>query len=225
MEAKNKEIEQFAYIVSHDLREPLTSMMGYLQLLQEDFSPNLTSDAQELLMAVNETANRMDTLIRDILGYSREGKEKEKQSVDTSTLVQQVLSDLSLKIGETKATFEIKQLPKVQAFSTELKSVLQNLISNALKFCKPNVSPIIKISAVKLKHGWQFNIADNGIGIPKGEEIRIFNIFQRLHREEYLGTGIGLASCKKIVEHHNGRIWVETKLGVGSTFSFTILDS
>ena len=225
LEAKNKEIEQFAYIVSHDLREPLTSMMGYLQLLQEDFSPNLTSDAQELLMAVNETANRMDTLIRDILGYSREGKEKEKQSVDTSTLVQQVLSDLSLKIGETKATFEIKQLPKVQAFSTELKSVLQNLISNALKFCKPNVSPIIKISAVKLKHGWQFNIADNGIGIPKGEEIRIFNIFQRLHREEYLGTGIGLASCKKIVEHHNGRIWVETKLGVGSTFSFTILDS
>ena len=225
LEAKNKEIEQFAYIVSHDLREPLTSMMGYLQLLQEEFSSNLSSDGQELLVAVNETANRMDILIRDLLDYSREGKEKDKQLVDTSILVQQVLSDLSLKIRETKATFEIDELPKLHAYPTELKSVFQNLISNALKFCKLDVPPVIKITAVKLKYGWQFNIADNGIGIPKGEEIKVFDIFQRLHREEYLGTGIGLASCKKIVEHHNGRIWVESKLGESSTFSFTILNS
>lgn len=225
LEAKNKEIEQFAYIVSHDLREPLTSMKGYVQLLQEEFTNDLHPDAQELINAVNETANRMDVLIHDLLGYSSEGKEKTKQLINVRTLVDQALSDLSVKIEETKAIFEIGKLPTLHAYPTELKSVFQNLISNAVKFCKPSTKPLIKINAHKIENGWQFFIVDNGIGIPKGEELKVFKIFQRLHREEYLGTGIGLASCKKIIEHHNGRIWVESELGKGSCFYFTVLNN
>ncbi len=225
LEAKNKKIEQFAYIVSHDLREPLTSMKGYMQLLQDNFTNNLSTDAQELLSATIETAQRMDKLIHDLLGYSKEGKEKEKESVDITKIVQQVLADLSIRVQESQATFKIGKLPVLSGYPTELKSVFQNLISNALKFRKLTINPIIEIYANKLKSEWQFSVVDNGIGIPKKEALKIFDVFHRLHGNEYTGTGIGLASCKKNVEHHDGRIWVESKLGEGSHFYFTISTS
>lgn len=223
LEAKNKNIEQFAYIVSHDLREPLTSMKGYMQLLQEDFTSNLSADAQELLSATIETAERMDELIHDLLGYSREGKEKEKELVDITKILHQVLADLSIQIQRSQAIFKISQLPVVSAYPTEIKSIFQNLISNALKFRRPTIKLEIEISAKKLKNGWRFSVIDNGIGIPEGEVQKVFDVFHRLHGDEYNGTGIGLASCKKIVEHHEGRIWVESILGEGSHFYFTVL--
>ena len=223
IEAKNKEIEQFAYIVSHDLREPLTSMKGYLQLLIEDFSNNLSLDAKDLLGAVIQTANRMDVLMHDLLGYSIEGREEEKQIVVVEEIVNQVLADLSIPIQETQAILKVGILPTLNAYPAELKSVFTILISNALKFRNLNTIPVIEIKADQLKNKCRFLVADNGIGIPKGETKRIFNVFQRLYREEYIGTGIGLAICKKIVEHHNGQIWVESKLGEGSDFYFTVL--
>lgn len=222
LEAKNKEIEQFAYVVSHDLREPLTSMKGYLQLLIEDFSKKLSPDAQDMLSAVIQTANRMDVLIHDLLGYSKEGKEEVKQAVDVTEIVNQVLSDLKEQIQENQAILKVGKLPTLSVYPTELKSVFQILISNALKFRKLDSVPLIEIKAKNLKNKWQFLVADNGIGIPKGKQQRIFKIFQRLYREEYLGTGMGLASFKKIIEHHNGQVWVESELGEGSSFYFTI---
>jgi len=224
LKAQSEDMEQFAYIVSHDLREPLASMIGYIRLLQESFAEKLPADAQELLAATVETATRMDSLIHHLLDYSKEGQTKNKQLVNTSQLIEKVLFDLSAIISENQAVFEINKLPNLYAYSTELKSVFQNIISNAIKFRKPDVCPQIKIDCKAIEQGWEFRIKDNGIGIPTSEKQKIFNIFQRVHREKYNGTGIGLASCKKIVEHHNGKIWVESELGSGSCFYFTILD-
>ena len=222
LEAKSKEMEQFAYIASHDLREPLTTIKGYLALLKEEFLEQMPKDAQDILQFTIERTNRMDKLIHGLLDYSRLSQVKELASIDCNEIMQEVLADLSASIQQNAVQFELPSLPTLQAHPLELKQLFQNIISNAIKFRRPNILPKISIQCKPIPKGWQFQISDNGIGIEQSQKDRIFYIFQRLHREEYEGTGIGLANCKKIVELHNGEIWVESKLGEGSTFHFTI---
>lgn len=168
-------------------------------------------------------SERMKTLIRDLLDYSRIGRKIELTDIDCNLLVKEVVADLDTSIKEANATIHIEPLPQLKGYSTELKLLFQNLLSNALKFHHKNVDPVIAISAIKKDDHWQFAIADNGIGIEDKFKERIFVIFQRLHvQSEYDGSGIGLAHCKKIVELHHGTIWVESTPGQGSTFYFTI---
>lgn len=223
LEAKSKEMEQFAYITSHDLREPLTTLKGYLSLLLEEFSADMSEDAKDILQFSIEGANRMDELIHGLLGYSRLSQVKTLETVDCNKIIRDVLADLSVSIAKNDVTFDIMPLPIIQGYPLEVKLLFQNLISNAIKFRKKEQNPIIKISHQVTSSGWQFQLADNGIGIEDSENERIFHIFQRLNKQDYEGTGIGLANCKKIVELHNGEIWVESELGKGSTFYFSIL--
>jgi len=222
LETKTKEMEQFSYIVSHDLREPLATMKGYLNLLLEEFSEEMPEDAQAILQFSVDGANRMDDLIHGLLNYSRLSQVKELVRLDCKEIITTVLADLSATITKNKATFEIDDLPTLLGYPVEIKQLFQNLISNSIKFRKEIIPPIIQISSEKVKYGWAFKVKDNGIGIHESERERVFQIFQRLNKD-YEGTGIGLANCKKIVELHNGEIWITSKLGEGSTFNFTIL--
>ncbi|MEM1121178.1 MAG: PAS domain S-box protein [Bacteroidota bacterium] len=223
LEAKSKEMEQFAYIASHDLREPLTTIKGYLELVVEEFAADFPTDARQLLNLALGSANRMDALIHGLLDYSRLGRDRSLEKVDSNELWTTVLEDLSLKIETSKAQITNDSLPVLLAYPLELKLLLQNLLSNAIKFAQPNQPPRIHLGFKKIGDGWQFSLKDNGIGIPESEQKHIFFIFQRLYRNNIEGTGIGLANCKKIAELHRGDIWVDSKLGKGSTFHFTIL--
>ncbi|MEM1121471.1 MAG: PAS domain-containing protein [Bacteroidota bacterium] len=223
LEAKSKEMEQFAYIASHDLREPLTTMKGYLALLYEEFANKMPTDAKHIIEFSLERAERMDQLIHGLLDYSRLSKVKEIELVDASKTVSDVIADLSVTVIKNEVTFDVQPLPTLAAYPLEFKLLFQNLISNAIKFSKKGIPPVIKIWWKQVQRGWEFFLEDNGIGIEENEQERIFYIFQRLHKQGYEGTGIGLANCKKIVELHNGEIKVTSKMGEGSTFSFTIL--
>jgi PAS domain S-box-containing protein len=223
IEAKNKELEQFAYIASHDLREPLQSISSFIQLIASDYSDNIDEIGQESIKYIMEAITRMKNLVQGLLDYSRLGKEAELTELDCNKIVEDVLTDLSFSIIESKAEFDIGILPVLYGFDVELRLLFQNLIGNAIKFRKKNTIPQITISAEKTKHEWTFKISDNGIGIHPDYFHKIFTIFQRLHRrEEYKGTGIGLAHCRKIVDLHHGDIWVESEPDKGSTFYFTI---
>jgi len=219
----NEELQQFAYVASHDLQEPLRMVASYTQLLAKRYKGKLDQDADEFIGYAVDGANRMQRLIRDLLEYSRVGSEtKSFEHTDCELVLQQVMSNLSASIHEHQARITHDELPTVLANPVLLTQVFQNLIGNALKF-HGETSPIIHVGAKVLSNGWEFSIRDNGIGIPPDQLHRIFSIFQRLHsREEYPGTGIGLALCKRIVEKHGGTIWVESEQGKGSTFSFTI---
>jgi len=222
LEQKNKELGQFAHIVSHDLKEPLNSLAGLLGLLENECEGKLDEKAKEIFSLISKSTARMKNLIRDILDYSSIGQEKEKTYVDCNKLVEDIKEDLQTIIKETNASIEFGDLPVVKGYPTELRLLFQNLISNAIKFCKPGVAPKIIISA-KEQNGWTFAIQDNGIGIADANQEKIFAIFKRLHsRSEIDGTGIGLTHCKKIVELHKGKIWVDSRPGKGSTFCFTI---
>lgn len=222
LEAKSKEMEQFTYIASHDLREPLTNITGYLNLLIEEFADQMPEDAQHILQFTSEAAGRMDELIHGLLDYSRLGRVRELEQVACQAVLKDVLADLSGKISRLKAQIKIDALPIIPAYQLELKLLFQNLIGNALKFAKAGTTPNIHISVTKIEDGWQFCVKDEGIGIPESEKEKIFFIFQRLHKQDFEGTGIGLANCKKIADLHNGTIWVESALGQGSAFYFTI---
>ena len=221
--SSNEEVEQFAYIASHDLQEPLRTVTNYIELLQTEYKGKLDTDADEYLDIIKGATVRMQALIKDLLSYSRIGKEKNKTVVDCNILLREVMNDIFTSIKENKAKINFEQLPILNGYSSGLKSLFQNLISNSLKFRKSDTHPIINIVVRDEDREWLFSINDNGIGINKKYFDKLFIIFQRLHnREEYPGTGIGLAQCKKIVELHGGRIWVESEPGNGSTFYFTI---
>lgn len=221
----NAELAQFAYIASHDLQEPLRMVSNYLQLIDHRYRGQLDNDADEFIDYAVDGAMRMQQLIRDLLAYSRVGTRGQAFSrVDTRQLVEQVLDDLQVTIHDRQATVTVGALPQVLGDTTQLGQLWQNLISNALKFCDTG-APAIEISTTfePTTREWIFAVRDNGIGIEAEYFERIFLIFQRLHtRNEYPGTGIGLAICKKIVERHGGRIWVESQPGVGTVFYFTI---
>lgn len=223
LERKNRELEQFAYVASHDLQEPLRTTTSFVRLLNEKYKGRLDEEADQVLQYMVEGSERMKVLIRDLLDYSRIGRKIELTDIDCNTILKEVLADLDIAIKESNATIHIGPLPQLKGYSTELKLLFQNLLSNALKFRRKNIDPEIHISATSNNDHWQFAIRDNGIGLEDKFRERIFVIFQRLHvQSEYAGSGIGLAHCKKIVELHNGTIWVESTPGQGSTFYFTI---
>lgn len=219
----NAELEQFAYVASHDLQEPLRIVSGYLELLMKRYRGKLDQDADEFVGFIMDATQRMQRLIRDLLAYSRVITHGQlQQPTDIDEALDRALANLLMPIEETGAVITRDPLPTLPADAGQMSQLFQNLISNALKFHNQTL-PKIHISAEQKGDYWQFSVRDNGIGIDAEYAERIFVLFQRLHtREEYPGTGIGLAICKKIVERHGGRIWVESSAGKGATFYFTL---
>jgi PAS domain S-box-containing protein len=223
LERKNRELEQFAYVASHDLQEPLRTIGSFVDLLGKQYKGRLDDHADKYMNYIVQSSDRMKVLIKDLLDYSRLGREKDARQVNCNSIVEQVKADLNMVIKDNQAEIKAGALPVIAAYPTELKLLFQNLVSNSIKFRKPDVSPQVEITASKENGHWQFAFRDNGIGIEPQHVDKIFVIFQRLHnRTSYEGSGIGLAHCKKIVELHGGTIWVKSELGIGSTFYFTI---
>jgi signal transduction histidine kinase len=223
LKRSNADLEQFAYVASHDLQEPLRMVSGFTGLLKRRYGGKLDADADEYIEFAVGGANRMQALINDLLSYSRVGREEvAAKAVDTQAALDQALANLQSAIADRSAMVSCGQLPTVWANHGMLVRLFQNLISNALKFCKAE-RPIVRIQAEPRGGDWVFSVVDNGIGIDPQYKDRIFLIFQRLHKQsEYPGTGIGLAVCKRIVERNGGRIWLESEPGKGTTFFFTL---
>lgn len=223
LKQKNIELEQFAYVVSHDLQEPLRTVSGFVDLLRRHYKGKEDEVSGRYINYITEASQRMRNLVKDLLDYSRLGRERKLGQIDCNEVVREALSDLAIAIRECQAKVNIEALPVISGYRTEIKQLFQNLISNSLKFRKPNETPVIALWAEDDQDFWKFTIRDNGIGINKKHWDRIFVIFQRLHlKNEYDGTGIGLAHCKKIVELHEGKIWLESTPGKGTDFFFTI---
>jgi len=227
LEETNRELEQFAYVASHDLREPLRMISSFATLLERSLGKNLNADQQEYFGFIRDGAKRMNQLILDLLELSRVGRtENTMENVDLKEMVEIALLNLSVAIAETKATINLPPtMPSVTCAPREMSRVFQNLIANAIKYSDKSRPPQIDIRAERDAAGWRIIIDDNGIGIPPDQAERVFQIFQRLHGKNAYGggTGIGLAVCKKIAERHNGKIWTEPNpTGVGSRFIFTI---
>jgi len=219
----NVELARFAYIASHDLQEPLRTVQSFAQLLERDCDGKLPSSAQESLGFITDAVQRMRTLINDLLAYSRVGSQGAAFGpADCKEICASLLENLKVSIESSQAEITVEPLPVVIGDATQLGQVFQNLLGNAIKF-RGKRTPRIHVSAREAASEWVFSVTDNGIGIAPEYFERIFIIFQRLHTiEEYSGTGIGLAICKKIAERHGGRIWVESIVGEGSTFHFSI---
>jgi PAS domain S-box-containing protein len=219
----NEELQMFAYIASHDLQEPLRMVTSYLQLLNRKYAEQFDDEANEYIFFAVDGAKRMHQLINDLLAYSRIGtRGKELTEVDAQEVLNNVLRLMQFSISDNPATVTFDALPIVQADGSQLSQLFQNLISNAIKF-QNDTPPVIHISVEKQEGVWLFSVKDNGIGIDPQSSTRIFDVFQRLHnRDTYPGTGIGLAICKKIVERHGGKIWVQSQPTMGATFYFTL---
>ena len=219
----NEELERFAYVASHDLQEPLRKVAGFTSLLQRRYKGRLDKDADEMIQYAVDGATRMQALIRDILAYSRVGSsELDLKDVEVGALLELVVSDLSEKIKEEKAQVTWDGLPTVFADAGQVRQVLQNLLENSIKYRDPKRRPKITVSAERDGRMWRFAVSDNGVGIPADKLSEVFGIFRRLHGSEVPGTGIGLALAKKAVERHGGKIWVQSRVGKGSTFFFTL---
>ena len=219
----NRELEQFAYVASHDLQEPLRMVASYVQLLARRYQGRLGAEADEFIAFAVDGATRMQTLINDLLAYSRVGtRGKPPAHADAEAALSHALVHLKVAVEESGAAVTHAGLPEVLADDTQLIQLFQNLVGNAIKFRGPE-TPRVHVSAERQDGVWRFAVRDNGIGIDPQYFERIFAIFQRLHtRAEYPGTGICLAVCKKIVERHGGRIWVESRSGQGATFYLTL---
>lgn len=226
LEESNERLEQFAYAASHDLQEPLRMISSYLRLLEGRYGDALDEDGEEFLEFAVDGADRMREMIDALLEYARvETRGEPFEPVDLDKVLDEVLADLQVSIEESDAEIRSDQLPQVEGDASQLRQVFQNLLSNAITY-SGDEPPQIDVSATQRGPNWVISIRDNGIGIDPDDQDRVFTVFDRLHsREEYEGTGIGLALCKRIIERHGGEIWVESDPGEGSTFSFTIPDS
>ncbi len=223
LQRSNEDLQQFAYVCSHDLQEPLRVISNYTQLLARRYSDQLDQDAKDFIEFTVDATKRMQELINDLLLYSRvDTKGKEFVSTDCNQTVAMAMANLKVAIDESGAQVHCAQLPAVEADGSQILQVFQNLIGNAIKF-RSTDAPVVTISAEETSKSWTFAVKDNGQGFDMKYGDRIFVIFQRLHTKEmYPGSGIGLAVCKKIVERHGGAIWVESEPGKGTTFRFTM---
>ncbi|HLP22249.1 MAG TPA: ATP-binding protein, partial [Chitinophagales bacterium] len=223
LERANQELERFVYVASHDLQEPLRTISNYTGLLEKGYASQLDDTANKYLSRTLRAASRMRTLIRDLLELSRIGRDAQFTQVDTTEIIKETIAQLNAAIEESHTKITYTGLPVLTGNEVELKLLFQNLVSNAIKFRKAEGTPEINVSAVDRGTHYLFAFADNGIGIEEQYKERIFIVFQRLHgKDEYAGTGIGLATCQKIVTLHKGEIWVKSTPGLGSTFYFTI---
>ncbi len=224
LKRSNKELEQFAYIASHDLNEPLRMIASYLQLIERRMKGHLDGEIKEFMDFALDGAARMRALIDGLLEFSRVGRRGEPQDgIDLNQLVSAVLADLKSAIDEAGAVVTVDPLPCVRGVESELRRTFQNLIGNALKFHAKDRPPTIHVGAIGKGNVWEFQVSDNGIGIDAKHFEQIFQMFKRLHgQSEYPGTGLGLALSKRIVDTHGGRIWIESEPGKGSTFHFTL---
>lgn len=220
----NADLEQFAYSASHDLQEPLRTVKIFSELLASRAREKLDGEALEFLDNVISGATRMEALIRDLLIYARTTRiETPTEPADANRSIEAALANLRGAAAETGAIIEFEPLPTLPVHSTQLEVLFQNLISNAIKYRRSGVTPVVRITSKRVNARWLFSVSDNGIGIESEHKEQIFGLFKRLHTSDtYSGTGIGLALCRRIVERHNGRIWVESKFGEGSSFYFTL---
>jgi len=223
MENKNKQLNQFAYIASHDLQEPLRTVDNFIALFEEDYGEQLDGEAATYFEFIKGATARMKSLITGLLNYSRLGRSGTRSKIDLTQLIKEINIDLNNRIEERGATITNDTLPTVYGYPVELRQLFVNLISNAIKFTPPERAPKIHISVSDSKLYYTFQISDNGLGIKKEHLDKVFNMFTRLHSaKEYEGTGIGLAFCQKIVELHKGKISAASTVGEGSTFTFTL---
>lgn len=225
LELSNSELEQFAYVASHDLQEPLRMITSFLALIERKYQDKLDEKGKQYIHFATDGAKRMRDIILDLLEFSRVGRVGNLESApfDVEELIQEIQGLLKVQIQSSKAEIILSNLPAINSPKAALRQLFQNLISNAIKYKKPDIDPIVEISCKENNDEWVFAIKDNGIGIPPEYYEKIFIIFQRLHdKAEYKGSGIGLAICKKIIDYLGGQIWVESKLGIGSIFYFSI---
>jgi PAS domain S-box-containing protein len=219
----NEDLQQFAYAASHDMQEPLRTVASYVQLLQRRYTGKLDEQADEYIRYAVDGAKRMRSLIEDLLAYSRAGADHlPMRETDARTILQQTLEALRASIQDSGAQITHGELPLVMADDAQFALLLQNLVSNAIKYRRPGVAPRIHIGALRRGGEWVFSVRDNGSGFDAVHAEAVFAPFKRLHGREVAGTGIGLALCRRIVERHGGRIWAESRKGEGSTFSFTL---
>lgn len=220
----NADLQQFAYITSHDLREPLRTISSFSQMLQRRYRGQLDREADEYIDFITEGVRRMDEMIHDLLIYSRVANQEDRVShtVDLKQVVNWSLQNLKRSIDESSAEIIVENMPQLPGDEVELVQVFQNLISNAIKYRRVDESPRIKVSAERRDGHWLVSVADNGTGFEPEYRDRVFELFKRLHGRDVPGTGIGLTICKKIVERHSGRIWADSVPGRGATFCFTL---
>ena len=223
LKRSNTDLQQFAYVASHDLQEPLRMVASYTQLLEKRYKDKLDTDAKEFIHFAVDGALRMQRLINDLLSYSLVStRQKPVKPTDCNSVLGQVIANLSLTNEHNNDIITNDDLPTVMADESQMQELFKNLVGNAIKF-RSEHAPRVHISAKQNGNKWLFSVQDNGLGIDPQYMDKIFLIFQRLHsKEEYPGTGIGLAICKRIVEHHGGKIWVDSDVGKGSTFYFTL---
>ena len=223
---KNRELEQFVYIASHDLQEPLQTVISFIDLLKAEYENVLDEEGKMYMDFITGASQRMRSLIKSLLDYSRIGQNRSLEDIDLNDSVKSLLIDLHSAINEKKAVINISELPVIKGYKTDINQLLMNLVKNGIKFSKPGIAPEIEISACRLESQWKIMVKDNGIGIKPEHREKIFLIFQRLHnRNEYEGNGIGLAHCRKIAEVHKGQLDFDSEPGTGSTFWFTIPDT
>ena len=223
LERSNAELEQFAHVVSHDLQEPLHTLSGFLELLAEQHTDQLDDDGRLYVQRARSGADRMRGLVRDLLEYARVSTRSQPfGTVDMQAACDEVINDLHEEIEAAGATVKAQDLPTVNGDRFQMAQLLRNLLENAVKF-RGEQAPVVDVTCERDDDEWLFAVADNGIGIDPRYGIHVFTIFQRLHgRDDYAGTGVGLAICKKIVERHGGRIWVDSTPNGGATFFFTL---
>ena len=223
LHAHNQELTKFNHIAAHDLQAPLHNISSIITLLERDHLDEFGPGAREYLSFITRSSERMRNLIIALLDYSKIGSEKQFQDVNSHQVMNEVVEDHDTIIKDHNVTVKFEHLPKIRAHRIELTQLFQNLLTNGIKFTRKSAHPIIEVTASEDDDNWHFVFSDNGIGIKDDDKDRIFNMFQRVHTmHEYEGSGIGLANCKKIVELHGGKIWVESKPNKGSQFHFTI---